>query len=73
MVPEYVTVERLLHQAASVALDSFRLPEASVAAFLKGELRVGDVARTWRTEVRSSMPRPTVKREPAPKHIDCRT
>ena len=63
MVPEYVTVERLLHQAAAVALDSFRLPEASVVAFLKGELRVGDVARTWRTEVRRSMPRPTVEHE----------
>ena len=53
MVPEYVTVQRLSHRPISAVLDSMILPEPLVVAFLKGELRVGDVTTTWRSLVRS--------------------
>lgn len=53
MVPEYVTVQRLSHRPISAVLDSMILPEPLVVAFLKGELRVGDVTTAWRSLVRS--------------------
>lgn len=51
MVPKYVTLERVSHRPISAVLDSLQLPEASVVAFLKGVLRVGDMTGTWRALV----------------------
>lgn len=51
MVPKAVTLERVSHRPISAVLDSLQLPEASVVAFLKGVLRVGDVTGTWRALV----------------------
>ena len=50
-VPNYVALERVSHRPISAIVDSLPLPEASVVAFLKGQLRVGDITGTWRALV----------------------
>ena len=50
-MPETVTVERVKHRSTHAVIDSIQLPEASVVGFLKGELRAGEVAKAWRSQV----------------------
>ena len=46
-----MTVERVKHRSTHAVIDSLQLPEPSVVGFLKGEVRAGDVARVWRSQV----------------------
>ena len=44
-------MERVKHRATHVLIDSFQLPESAVVGFLKGEVRAGEVAKVWRSQV----------------------
>ncbi len=52
LLPQTVTVERVKHRATHAVIDSLQLPESAVVGFLKGEVRAGEVAKAWRSEVR---------------------
>ena len=54
MVPQTVTVERVKHRSTHAVIDSLQLPESAVVGFLKGEVRAGEVAKAWRSQVRNS-------------------
>ncbi len=52
-MPETVTLERVKHRPTHAVIDSLQLQESSVVGFLKGELRAGEVAKVWRSQVRA--------------------
>ena len=53
LMPETVTLERVKHRPTHAIIDSLQLQESSVVGFLKGELRAGEVAKVWRSQVRT--------------------
>ena len=58
LLPETVTLERVKHRSTHAVIDSLQLSEASVVGFLKGELRAGEVAKVWRSQVRALLQGP---------------